>query len=391
MDDGRDTAPTYERKVFGEHETIELPVASFVRLPQVRSGMNPDLPELKQSIKTRGLLNQIDAARMSEEQLVAYVDFVNRTWKTHVTLDDYAHQQQPDGHYYVVIAGHTRTEAVYQLQEEDEAGFEYAMIAKVHPISTPEEIIGLQLDENIHSKPAQEQRAIAVVETYRYGLEQGLWKSKADFLRQSKEKFSRKVLDEALGFAQLPLEARDFVFSGNVSYNAGVALGLATDTIMDYVAVRLGYLEEMPAEAAEEFDDAYRLEIGKMVAHISNRGLNGPAAKKYIAGQVEEKKKKMKQVRDDSVKEGALFDMSFISPREQAETYKKELRKRYEAALRDMQQSSIGAVTDALNLHRRLIGEEGTAELERERQARERHLGGRAVADANKPDSVAAA
>jgi hypothetical protein len=30
---GSERAPTNERKIFGEHETIELPVTSFVRLP----------------------------------------------------------------------------------------------------------------------------------------------------------------------------------------------------------------------------------------------------------------------------------------------------------------------------------------------------------------------
>lgn len=391
MSDFREREATPERKVFGEHETIGLPVASYVRLPQVRSGMNPDLPELKQSIKARGLLNQIDVARMNHDQLAAYIEFVNRTWGTDVAIEDYAGQQQPDENYYVVIAGHTRTEAVYQLQEENEAGYEYVLMAKVHPISTPEEIIGLQLDENIHTKPAQEQRAIAVVETYRYGLEQGLWKSKAEFLRQSKEKFSRKVLDEAIGFAQLPPEARDFVFSRRISYNAGVALGLATDTVMDYAAARLGH-DDVTAELAEEditrLNEAFREEIGIMIAHIANRGLNGPAAKKYIAGQVEEKKKKIERIRGrDAEQADMLFEM--VSAREQGEAYMKELRREYEDLLRRMRQTSIASATDALSLHRRLVGEKGAEALEREAEARRRHLGGQALFDTVAPVSAA--
>jgi hypothetical protein len=375
---GRETAPTHERKVFGEYETIELPVASFVRLPQVRSGMNPDLPELKQSIGTRGLLNQIDAARMSEAQLAAYIDFVNRTWKTDVSLDDFVMHKQPDENYYVVIAGHTRTEAVFQLQEEDEAGFEYAMIAKVHPISTPEEIIALQLDENIHSKPAQEQRAIAIVETYRHGLESGMWANKTEFLKQSKGKFSRRILDEAMGFAQLPPQAIDFVFSGKLSYNAAVALGLASETVMDYTAMKLGYEMAIPLEATEEFEQAYRQEVGLMIARISNRNLNGTAAKKFIGGQVGHMQAQITRSQEPGNQE-ELFAFDLISPREQADAYLRQLQKEYRAALRDMQQSSIEAVTGALNLHRRLVGSEGLDIFEQEEEVRRRQLGVRAV------------
>src|SRR5687768_5380167 len=43
--------------VYGQYETVKIPINSLVRLPQVRSGLNPDLPDLKESIKTNGLLN----------------------------------------------------------------------------------------------------------------------------------------------------------------------------------------------------------------------------------------------------------------------------------------------------------------------------------------------
>lgn len=383
MNDDREHAPAYERKVFGEHETIVLPAESFVRLPQVRSGLNPDLPDLKQSIRTRGLLNPIDVAHMHREQLETYIAFVNHTWKTAVSVDDYAMQQQPDGMYYLVVAGHTRTEAICQMQAEDATGYEYSVVAKVHPIASPEEIIGLQLDENIHSKPPQEQRAIAIIETYRYGLENGVWLSKADFLRQSKGKCSRRVLDEAMGFAQLPPEAIDFVFSGRLSYNAAVTLGMATDTIMNHVAFKLGYGDDMPSDAADEFDTAYRQEIALMIARISNRGLNGTAAKKYIHGQVTQKQQEMEKNAQQSPQE----EMFMISAREQAEAYKCQLQKEYEAALRDMKQHSIEAVGDALRLHRRLIGERGVDNLRREEEARRRQLGGQALLDTLPPRS----
>lgn len=252
------------------------------------------------------------------------------------------------------------------------------MIAKVHPISTPEEIIALQLDENIHSKPAQEQRAIAIVETYRYGMESGMWANKTEFLKQSKGKFSRRVLDEAMGFAQLPPQAIDFVFSGKLSYNAAVALGLASETVMDYTAMKLGYEAAIPPEATEEFDQAYCQEVGLMIARISNRNLNGTAAKKFIGGQVSHMQVQITRSKEPGDQE-ELFTFDLISPREQADAYLRQLQKEYRAALRDMQQSSIEAVTGALNLHRRLVGSEGLDIFEQEEEVRRRQLGVRAV------------
>lgn len=358
--------PVMERKLFGVHETIELPVKSFVRPPQVRSGMNPELPNIKDSIRTRGLLNQTDAARMNEVQLGVYLDFVNRTWGTNVSIEDYAMQQQPDGNYYVIVAGYTRTEALCQLQDEDDVGYEYAMMAKVHSISTPEELIALQLDENLHSKPAQEQRAIAVVEAYQYGIESGLWSNKLEFLEQSRGKFSKQILNDALGFAQLPPQARDFVFSGRLSYNAAVALGQATDLIIEYHVVKMGY-DETLFEVTPEFDEAYTKYIGHLIAQITNRNINGTAAKKFIAGQMSVLRQEIDAIRG-SHDEDSLFELA--SPEEQRQLYLNQLTRDYRAALRDMRSTSIEAVSSSLELHRRLVGDEEIDGLDDERRER---------------------
>lgn len=364
---------TPERKVYGQHETIELPVASFVRLPQVRSGLNPELPALKASIWSRGLLNQIDVARMTEDQLRSYIDFINRTWKTTVTLEDYGMMQQADDYYYVVVAGHTRTEAVFQLQEEDGTGREHSMIAKVHPISSPQELISLQLDENIHSKPAQEQRAIAIVETYMYGIENGLWKDKSDFLRKAGADFNRQILNEAMGFAQLPPEARDFVFSGRLSYNAGVALGMATDTILEYIAMRMGNPDLATKEAKEHFETLYRYEIGILTAHISNHNLNGTAAKKYIAGQVGVKREKIDEANAISDDEAMLFTM--VDPSEERVAYENGLKREYAQLLRELTRTSIDSAASLLSLHHQLLGDAGAEAVRQELSSRQQRFG----------------
>lgn len=370
--------PTPERKVFGQYETIQLPVTSFVRLPQVRTDMNPALPDLKQSIETNGLINPIDVARMDGEHLSAYIDFVNRTWKTGVGIDDYAWQKQADGNYYLVIAGHTRTEAIAQLQAENEAGYEYDIIAKVHSVTSPAEIISLQLDENIHSLPPQEQRAIAVVEAYYYGVENGMWHNESEFMKQAKGRFSRKVLSEAIGFAKLPVEARDFVFSKRLSYNAAVALGGASDTLRDYVTYRL-YGDIVSAEQGSELETAYRQEVGLMIAGICNSNLNGPAAKKFIGGQVAARREYLDRRRLGNFQD-ELFDFELFTPDQQARAYTAELEKQYRAALKEMERLSIGAVDGALRLHGLLGRIEGTDELREERDSRHRQLGSPVVA-----------
>ena len=365
MNERGERSRTPEQKVFGRYETVELPVQGYVRLPQVRSAMNPELPNLKDSIRTRGLINPIDVARMSPGQLDTYISFVNRTWKTSVELDDYALQQQPDGWYYVVVAGHTRTEAVAQLEAEAETGYDYILTAKVHEITAPEEIIALQLDENLHSKPAQEQRAIAVVETYQYGLDQGMWASKEEFLRQAQGKFSRQVLNDALGFAQLPPEARDFVFSGKLSYNAAVAIGRASETVLDYVATRAGY-DAVPQGTDDAFDEAYRTEVALLIADVLNRSLNGTAAKKYIEGQAGLMRQRV-AARQHGEDDEVLFEM--VSPTAQREEYLRTLQASYRAAVRTMEGTSIEAVMQVQRLMTQLTGEV-TPALEAERRQR---------------------
>lgn len=67
-----------ERRVFGEYETVAVAVDDLIRLPQVRSGTNPDLPDLKESIKANGLLNPIDIAVMDEAGAAAVAGLRNQ-------------------------------------------------------------------------------------------------------------------------------------------------------------------------------------------------------------------------------------------------------------------------------------------------------------------------
>jgi hypothetical protein len=272
-----------ERRVFGEYETVAVAVDDLIRLPQVRSGTNPDLPDLKESIKANGLLNPIDIAVMDEAAFVDYIGFINELWGRSVQVEDYAHMRQPGGEYNLVIAGHTRAEAISQLQAEDEAGSSYEIVCKVHQTSDPFTIISLQLDENIHSKPAPERKAMALVEAWSWGKKNGKWASKAEFLRTDGRKFNARNLNDAIAFAELPEGIRDFVFEGQTSYAASVELGRSVDVVLDYVKMKMGATDDEDGLV----DEAYRMKLGTILQDIFNRSLGVKAATTYIKGQVE--------------------------------------------------------------------------------------------------------
>lgn len=320
---------TPEIKIFGEYEQRAIPVQLLAVMPQVRSGMNPDLRDIKDSISENGLLNPIDVAVMDEFQLMDYIEFVNDLWGTEVSLLDFEGKQDESGFYNLVVAGHTRTEAIRQLEAEDPNNQTYAVMAKIHKISDPAEIISLQLDENLHSKPAQERQAMAIVEAYEYGKRHDRWATPTEFAKKNKGKFSRKILAQAMGFARLPDRARDFVFSGTLSYNAAVELGASAETILDNIAANfgIGALDDVPTDARDEFQEAYHAQVGLFISHIQAEGLNSTAAKKYIQGQMLLLQEKTAKLRGELDEEASLFDMSMISSDEQRSAYLTELRR----------------------------------------------------------------
>ena len=170
---------------------------------------------------------------------------------------------------------------------------------------------------------------MAIVEAYEYGRLHEKWSSPAEFAKLNKGKFSRKILSEALGFARLPSEARDFVFSGSLSYNAAVELGKASENFMDSIAARFGIgADEAPTSdlVIDDMQEAYRLLLAGHIAHIQAHGLNSTASKKYIQGQAILATEKAAKLRGEMDESDSLFDMSFVSADEQRLQYLRELR-----------------------------------------------------------------
>lgn len=367
---------TPEIKTFGEYEQRAIPVRRLTVMPQVRTGMNPDLRDIKESIRSNGLLNPIDVAVMDELQLMDYIEFVNDLWGTDVSMFDFQDKQDENGLFYLVVAGHTRTEAIKQLEDEDESGSTYAIMAKIHKVSNPSEIISLQLDENLHSKPAQERQAMAIVEAYEYGRRHGEWKTPSEFARLNKGKFSRKVLSEAIGFARLPDRARDFVFSGSLSYNAAVELGKSAEIILDNIAANfgLGAMDVVPEEAEVRFQEAYHTQVGLFISHIQGEGLNSTAAKKYLQGQMVLLQEKSAKLRGELDEDASLFDMSMVSSEEQHAAYLEGLRRELWANHQKIARLAGGG-DDILRMHSALTGLSTKEARETHRRSVSRLLG----------------
>jgi hypothetical protein len=157
---------------------------------------------------------------MDYEGLKNHINFINQLWKKNIDITSFT----PIGdYYYVVIAGHTRLDGIKDIAKKKNC--EAKVTVKLHNVKTSEEILAIQLDENIHSEPRLEERAIAIIETYRLGIMNGKWHDQDDFIKQNKSKFSRRVLNDALVFSNLPLEVQEYIYSKNIPFAVGVELG----------------------------------------------------------------------------------------------------------------------------------------------------------------------
>lgn len=366
--------PAIGEVVYGRHEQAEVGVDDLVMLPQVRPDLNPILPELKNSIQMNGLINPIDVARLDEESLSKYIGFVNRVWKTDTSIEAYEQSRQPDGTFYLVIAGHSRTEAIRQLAQEH-PDVSHHVVVKVHDCASPAEIISLQLSENIHSTPPKERQAIAVVETYEWGIEEKMWTSKADFLRQ--KKISRGALNDALHFADLPTGARDFILSGVIPYAAGIELGKGSAVIKEYSKLQLGKEDGTPEVSdvfKEQLDEAYRYKIGFLIQNVFAKRLKGNAARQYIAGHIAN----MQEIIEQENGSGAQPELFVLRP--PGGQYLSTLRRDLAEALRATEDLASDSIRRAALLQQRLIGDAAAermiAEYEKQRMCQ---LGGLAT------------
>ncbi|MCL2869827.1 hypothetical protein FWF48_03405 [Candidatus Saccharibacteria bacterium] len=260
-------------RVFGECPRMTIPVDWIVAFPQVRGDEeNPMLAEITASIDEVDLINDPNVALFSPEMAQDQLDFANELCGTNVQSDEILIPKHIiGGRYPCLIAGHTRQQGMHDLQERDQN--RCGVSCKIHKIDDPWDFIKLQWAENKHSKPSIEQRASNLMNTYLYGKRHDLWDTAAGFREQWAGEYSSDIVNDVVNFANLPPQARDYVFARVIPYQAGVALGRDSKTILEYVFFNLERSGDKTT--AENIHEAYAKEVDKMALYIASGQAGG--------------------------------------------------------------------------------------------------------------------
>lgn len=72
--------------IYGQYEYMIIDPDKLVVLPQVRKIKNAKIDEIVDSIEDRGLINPLDVAKLSYEELKNHIKFLNQLWKRIQTL-----------------------------------------------------------------------------------------------------------------------------------------------------------------------------------------------------------------------------------------------------------------------------------------------------------------
>lgn len=287
--------------VHGDFETVGLYSDEIVVLSQVRPGKNRALDDLKESILTSGLLNQLDVARVDRQLMEEYIAFTNRVWSSDRSIEEFD-DLASDDYYYLLCAGHSRQQAIVELEEEGRLTEAYPIRSKLHAVVSIEDILRIQVEENTHTTPPIERQAMAVVEYYCWGLENGKWHDEDGFLRSEDGVEAKSgIVKDGLLFAKLPNDIRQFVFAKHIPYEAGVQLGQAGELYMRYLEFERGAaLWTLPPEEQEIMQQTYSEWLAIRANHIFEHRLNSSASKKHLMSLQQQLKEKMKPKKDIS-------------------------------------------------------------------------------------------
>lgn len=363
-----------EPREYGKKEYAAVELRSLVMVSQQRGANNPAYGNIKDSIKSGDLINSPDVALLTHESLAAYLTFINKIWGASHNIASY--KPDADGYYHLVIAGHTRVEAMIELEDEKakelaELGFDPAQLrqptvwGKIYRDLEPEDILSLQMDENLHEKPSQERSAIAMVETFLYGLDIGKWRSKKEFVEANKGKFSQDALNKALVFCELDQTTRDFVFTGVVSYGPVVELAKTVGPHRKYILAK--YFEgrtydQLTDEEREEVEKEISQWNASEIAFMQERGkkkLNVTAAKKRYESFV----KSWNSYDHEAESQGKLF----VDPTREWRDLRRHTRDTLRQRVMEIAALPVSGAVQALQLHTRVMelgADEGEEMLE---------------------------
>lgn len=358
-------------ETYGHYEYLKLPVDQVVVLPQVRGSENHAQVELTQSIKSTGrLLNPVDIALMSRDQLLSHLDFINSIWNTNADIDDFG--EPNNGIFPVLIAGHSRLKSIKALQRDDSQP--KGIVAKIHNIASSADFLSLQLAENTYNNIKPERRAMAIVEMFQYGFDKNAeiddishWSSNADFIRKNGNNISEEMLRDGIALTKLSPQVRDFVFAGKLYYGAAVEIGKNADTIMDYTKHRLGESADM-----HDIDKAYNFELAILINNLIESRKNSKGSLKRAISIIRQKTSYMKDIVNPPNPEN--YQMTMIStildaPNIQRREYLADIRNEYQGAIKRLKSQPVSSIIECLKLNSAITGEDLSDEIDEAQKA----------------------
>jgi hypothetical protein len=234
--------------VWGAHDLEFVRLGDMRTIAQVRKERNPQFFNIAQSLmpeldgRNRNLQNLPDLVIIGADLFSRFVDFTNRLYGLEDSADNYP---EVDGVHHLVAAGHTRKAGMVfdeTLLSELAAAEGYAtdpddsvVLVKAYRIQTPEDILDIQINENLHSKPSKEEEAEAMVGTYLWGKEIGKWHTAEEFVEVLGDKFPVDMLMDVVAFSELCPEARQHLVEKKLKYAPAVILGRAVPAYREYL------------------------------------------------------------------------------------------------------------------------------------------------------------
>lgn len=335
---------------FGDRPLCPVILSDLNSLSQQRGAINPAFDDIKLSILRDGLINNPDVAIMEPSDFEKYIKFVNRLWKADHKIGDYT--VGDDGRYRLVVAGHTRIDAIRAICKDGEIDARNVDVyCKVYVGLSPEEILAIQMSENIHEKPAPERSAIALVETYYYGLENGAWSNKKEFLEANNGKFSRDALNKAIYFASLPVEVRDLVFAGAIKYSPVIELARVVEKYRDYILHKYfnkKQIDDLDETEKDSVAEDIRLWCCSEVVRIQNNRWSANTCKKRYQSYVSSWTGTTSSVES----QGSLFS----DPNEEWRRHQAEIRRNFAQSLRELSTRNAINLTEHMKLYLSVLG-----------------------------------
>ena len=370
--------------VWGRKHIEKLPLDCIITLSQVRDGDNPEINKLIESIEKNDLINQIDVARMDSFALEEYIDFVNELWKSEHKIEDF--MVGPDEKYYLCIAGNSRTVALREIAEK-QPNISHCLDCKVHDAPTPYEIISLQLNENIYHEPSKARQAMAIAETYYYGLAKGMWGSSEEFARLNRDKFSKNALANARHFAKLPAPIREFVFipGDPLPMNVALELGKIVEPLrIFYSRTVLGNISSYKRLENEHhkslIDCSVNHWLGCEIARMRAKKTKPLATQQRIHNECV----RFRRLNAAKAK-GMTFDLKLDGPERELLAMDKQKQKEYEQLIWELSDQPLSSLNTVLKCHADLLndGQQLLLDIGERIKARVANVGGEATRMAN--------